>query len=277
MVPQSESNGFFKNKSSTALVVRALFDKGRTLPWANHRGPMLHPLLRLFPLNTVLFPGAMLHLHVFEPRYKQLIEECLKEHTSFGVVLILEGGEAGDPTVMPHQVGTVAQIQEVTPLPLGRFYVSTVGHERFRIEEIVSRGPYLTARVDYLADDQLDENRFSDLADDVRIALGEYLRLLMDVCASDVQVDLPSDARGISYIAAHILRIADPLKQRLLELHSTKQRLTTELRLFRRLLPQLRALLEQRQAAIDQGAQDPQDAAFRAQQVKLFGKHFSVN
>lgn len=238
---------------------------------------MLNGPLRLFPLNTVLFPGAMLHLHVFEPRYKQLIDECLKEHATFGVVLILEGGEAGDPAVMPHQVGTVAQIREVTPLPLGRYYVSTVGQERFRIEEIVSREPFLTARVAYLADDQLGENHFSDLADDIRIASREYLRLLMDVCASDVQVDLPSDARGVSYIAAHILRISDPLKQRLLELSSTKQRLTTEVRLFRRLVAQLRKLLEQRQAAIDQGIETPRDAAFRAEQLKLFGKHFSVN
>jgi hypothetical protein len=55
--------------------------------------------LRLFPLNTVLFPGAVLNLHVFEPRYKQMISECLEGGEAFGVCLIREGDEAGDPDV----------------------------------------------------------------------------------------------------------------------------------------------------------------------------------
>ncbi len=233
--------------------------------------------LRLFPLHAVLFPGAVLDLHVFEPRYKQLIDECLAEREPFGVVLISEGGEAGDPNVTPYDVGTVAHIREVTQLPFERYYVSTMGCERFRIEEILSRQPYLTARVDDLPDERLPEKRCNHLADEVRIILGEYFRLLVDVCASDAKMDLPSDARGTSYLAADALRIANPLKQRLLELPSTKQRLTSEIRLLRRLVPQLRTLLERRQAAIDQGAEASTDAVFRIQQDKLFGKHFSLN
>ena len=89
--------------------------------------------LRLFPLNTVLFPGAILNLHVFEPRYHQMISECLDSNEAFGVVLIREGAEAGDADVMPHEVGTTAEICDVTPLPAGRFYVSTTGRRRFRI------------------------------------------------------------------------------------------------------------------------------------------------
>src|SRR5690348_12111925 len=79
--------------------------------------------LRLFPLNAVLFPGAVLNLHVFEPRYKQMIGECLETGEGFGVVLIREGQEAGDPSVEPHQIGSLAEITEVTQLPFGRYYV----------------------------------------------------------------------------------------------------------------------------------------------------------
>ncbi len=106
--------------------------------------------LRLFPLNTVLFPGATLHLHVFEPRYKQLIAECLDRGEAFGVCLIREGGEAGDPEVNPHEIGTTAEISEVMPLPFGRYYVSTIGKRRFRITDIISREPFLLCDVEYL-------------------------------------------------------------------------------------------------------------------------------
>ncbi len=89
--------------------------------------------LRLFPLNTVLFPGAALNLHVFEDRYRKMIAECLDAGEAFGVVLIRDGEEAGDPGVTPHEVGTTAEIADVTLLPAGRYYISTTGGRRFRI------------------------------------------------------------------------------------------------------------------------------------------------
>src|SRR5246127_4713801 len=104
--------------------------------------------LRLFPLNAVLFPGAVLNLHIFEPRYKQLINECLESGEGFGVALIAEGAEAGDPNVTPHEIGSIAEIVDVQPLPFGRYFISTIGRERFRIVDVVSREPYLTADVE---------------------------------------------------------------------------------------------------------------------------------
>lgn len=102
----------------------------------------------MFPLNTVLFPGAALNLHIFEPRYRQMIAECLDSHEAFGVVLIREGDEAGDPEVQPHGIGTTAEIADVTPLPSGRYYLSSTGGRRFRINQVVSREPYLLCEVD---------------------------------------------------------------------------------------------------------------------------------
>ena len=68
--------------------------------------------LPLFPLNTVLFPGATLPLHIFEDRYKEMISQCIEEHRPFGVLLIRKGREAGD-LAEPFEIGTTAHIARV--------------------------------------------------------------------------------------------------------------------------------------------------------------------
>jgi Lon protease-like protein len=233
--------------------------------------------LRLFPLNAVLFPGAVLNLHVFEPRYKQMIGECVETGESFGIVLIREGNESGDPSVEPHQIGSIAQIVEVTPLPFGRFYVSTIGRDRFRIRRIVSRDPYLTVEIDMLAEAQDDPGELATLEDRVRSAFLQYVELLAQVSGESANVDLPADPQGVSYAIGDALQVADTAKQRLLELNSTKQRLTMELAFLRRLIPQMRKLLErreaERQAAAERGVTDEH----RSDQERYFGKYFSAN
>ena len=234
--------------------------------------------LRLFPLNAVLFPGAVLNLHVFEPRYKQMIGECLEAGEAFGVVLIREGSEAGDPSVEPHQIGSIAEIVEVTPLPFGRFYVSTVGRERFRIRKIVSRDPYLTVEVDTLPDlNDEDAGEVADLEERVRAAFLEYVELLVQFTGEDSSVDLPADPKSVSYAIGDALQVADAVKQRLLELSSTKQRLRMELGFLRRLLPQMRKLLERREAERLEKAERGEEDAHRSEQERYFGKYFSAN
>ncbi len=234
--------------------------------------------LRLFPLNAVLFPGAVLNLHVFEPRYKQMIGECLEAGEAFGIVLIREGSEAGDPSVEPHQVGSIAEIVEVTPLPFGRFYVSTVGRERFRIHKILSRDPYLTVEIETLAETpDGDPSEAAKLEERVRAAFLEYLELLAQFTGEPANVDLPSDPASVSYAVGDALQIADTVKQRLLEINSTKQRLTMELGFLRRLLPQMRKLLERREAERQAKAERGEDDAHRTDQERYFGKYFSLN
>jgi Lon protease-like protein len=232
--------------------------------------------LRLFPLNAVLFPGAVLNLHVFEPRYKQMITECVESGESFGVVLIREGKEAGDPSVEPHQIGSIAEIVEVTPLPFGRYYVSTIGRQRFRITKIVSREPYLTVDAEMLEETNPNEAELLDLKDQVRDAFLEYLELIVEFSGQQTSVDLPGDPQTTSYLVGDALQVADTLKQRLLEIDSTKQRLRMELSFLRRLLPQLRALLEQRAAELEARGERPEDA-YRVEQERYFGKYFSAN
>ena len=109
--------------------------------------------LRLFPLGgTVLFPGMSLPLVVFEDRYRQLVTECLSSSEPFGVVLIKEGREVGG-TALPHAVGTTARLQSVSPAEGGRLRVSSVGERRFRIVELYSDMPYLSAEVEYPVDE----------------------------------------------------------------------------------------------------------------------------
>ncbi|MEO6914202.1 MAG: LON peptidase substrate-binding domain-containing protein [Candidatus Baltobacteraceae bacterium] len=233
--------------------------------------------LRLFPLNAVLFPGAVLNLHVFEPRYKQMISECLDSGEGFGVVLIREGDEAGDPSVSPHQIGSIAEIVEVTPLPLGRYYISTVGRQRFRISEIVSREPYLTVEADVLSEDTIDEVALEELTANVRGLFLEYVELLVEFSGEPATLDIPGDAQSTSYLVGDALQVADTMKQRLLEVNSTKQRLTVELSFLRRLLPQLRKLLERKETESAARKGRSQDETFRHDQEKFFGKYFSAN
>ena len=85
--------------------------------------------LPLFPLNVVLFPGMSLPLHIFEERYKAMIGACSEHDTPFGVLLIKEGQEVGDPAE-PFQVGTTARITEVQQLEDGRMIMKDMAHKK---------------------------------------------------------------------------------------------------------------------------------------------------
>lgn len=231
--------------------------------------------LRLFPLNAVLFPGAVLNLHIFEPRYKQMINECLETGEGFGVVLIAEGQEAGDPEVTPHHVGSIAEIVDVQPLPFGRYFISTIGRERFRIREIVSREPFIIVEADLIEEES--EGESEDLMEAVRGLFEKYLDILVEFSGEDSLVALPEDAQTASYLIGDALQVAERVKQRLLELPDTRERLLAERDFLEKLLPQLRRLLERRKqelAARQERGEDPGD---RAAQQKFFGKFFSSN
>jgi len=106
----------------------------------------------MFPLGTVLFPSAYLSLHVFEPRYRELVQVCLAGDATFGVTLIERGSEVGGGDVRTA-VGTQARIVEVAELPDGRFALGAVGLERLRVVRWLEDDPYPLAEVEAWPDD----------------------------------------------------------------------------------------------------------------------------
>ena len=103
----------------------------------------------IFPLNTVLFPGALLPLRIFEPRYRQMLERCLAANRRFGVALIKSGEEVG-AYASPYEMGTVARIERVDEENRGSIPIIARGVERFRIVRLNYSLPYLVADVTLL-------------------------------------------------------------------------------------------------------------------------------
>ncbi len=231
--------------------------------------------LRLFPLNAVLFPGAALNLHVFEARYKQMIAECLASGEGFGVALIAEGAEAGDPAVVPHAVGSIAEIVEVAPLPFGRYYVSTIGRGRFRIAAVVSREPYLTVEAEMLADEADEDDPV--LLERVRGLFDEYRNLIVEFSGTEAENALPDDALSASFRIGEALQVNEALKQRFLELDTARARLQAECDFLETLLPQLRRLIARRRTERAGREAAGEHPAYRAEQERYFGRYFSLN
>jgi len=100
----------------------------------------------MFPLGTVLFPSMVLPLHVFEPRYRALVDDCVAGDGEFGVVLIERGSEVGGGDVRTA-VGTVAQILQIERFDDGRCALAAVGTRRIRVEQWLDDDPYPRATV----------------------------------------------------------------------------------------------------------------------------------
>ena len=101
----------------------------------------------MFPLGTVLFPSQVAALHVFEQRYRTMVDDCLSEGREFGVVLIERGSEVGGGDVRT-EVGTVARISEARELPDGRWLLAVVGTRRLRVVEWLDDDPYPRAEIE---------------------------------------------------------------------------------------------------------------------------------
>lgn len=176
--------------------------------------------LPLFPLNTVLFPGAPIHLHIFEERYKRMIAACMRDASPFGVVLIRRGAEALGPLAEPHTVGCTAMIANVQPLDQGRMNIVAIGQERFRILSLDSLSfPYLVGSVQPFPIDISDP---AELARRGNLLRGQVMRLMQtQLTAAGHELDLnklPEDPVELAYLAASVLQINAEQKQQLLQI-----------------------------------------------------------
>jgi len=187
--------------------------------------------LPLFPLHLVLFPGRQLPLHIFESRYRRMIEDCLEGPRRFGVVAIRAGSSEGGGRPELHTVGTVAEIEQVAALPDGRSDIVTRGTQRFRITQVLAPAPYLRAEVELLEDSPGGAEELAR-ARQLRELLLPYLAMLG--APDELLERVPSDPNGLAYLAAAAAQVEVPEQQRVLELDSTAARLQATLRLLRR-------------------------------------------
>ncbi len=190
--------------------------------------------LPLFPLNTVLFPGMVLPLHIFEDRYKLLVRRCLEQDQPFGVVLIRSGREVG-AAAEPHDVGTTAHILKVEELEDERMNIVTVGRHRFRLERLVSSLPYLVGQaVPYPLEDTGREWS-EELVPELQRVFQRYSKLLQDASGIELSVtELPNSPEMLAMLTAIALQVSNLQKQALLGLPSVGQMLQAERRLLAR-------------------------------------------
>lgn len=193
--------------------------------------------LPLFPLGSVLFPGMLLPLHIFEPRYRLLLQRVTQNDQPFGIALIKTGPEVGGPSE-PHRVGTSARVVGATPLPGGRAFIIVRGERRFEIERVDAESePYLLATVRYLDED--DGAGASALADRAADSFGQYLTGIIST-SNDARSEVPlgelrdGTPTEISYRIAGGLGIDATERQRLLETDSTTARLESVIHLLDR-------------------------------------------
>lgn len=187
--------------------------------------------LPIFPLNTVLFPGARLPLHIFEERYKLMINTCIDEKRPFGVCLINESREAGS-AAKPFKTGTTAHIREVQRLDDGRLNVVCIGGERFVIKSIAQETPYLIADVEGLRQERIEAK---DASEAVAALFAEYVRLNLAMTNQWARtMEMPADAGTLADFIGARLAVDVLTKQRLLEQLSPKLRLQGEIEVLSR-------------------------------------------
>jgi Lon protease-like protein len=200
---------------------------------------MSDAVIPLFPLGTVLYPGLLLPLQVFEPRYRTLVadlEGLPEERRHFGVIAIRRGREVGaDGIHALHDVGCLAAVRRIETAPDGHSHLVTSGSRRFRLDTLIddSRTPYLRGEVTWLEE--------SDPADAARLApllqrrFEDYLTALGSAKGLELQAPpVQEDPVVLSYLIAATMVIDLVDKQRLLAADTAVERIEAELALLRR-------------------------------------------
>ena len=195
----------------------------------------MHSLIPLFPLDVVLFPGTPLPLHIFEPRYKEVIAECLSEHRTFGVVRVLEQGLA--------EVGCTAEIITVVKeYPDGRLDLVAEGRQRFELVRLNQERSFVQAEVLMIHDEpgtspQADTSRVIQLHSELLAIAGAK----QDLSAAD-----PSQ---LSFYLAGSLPLDLDFKQKLLALRSEAERVSLLINYLETIIPNLRRAATAREKA----------------------------
>ena len=170
----------------------------------------------LFPLDTVLFPGMELPLHIFEERYRRMIGACLKGDRRFGVLLERPVATGRDATAV-HSVGTSAIITRVDKQQDGGLDVQTAGVERFRVLHVLRTEPFSVGRVEPFPLEGTDSPAVGPQVKRIGELFVRYLRLVAETLGTVIRIqDVPRDACSLAYLIGIALQVSVEEKQGLL-------------------------------------------------------------
>jgi Lon protease-like protein len=202
--------------------------------------------LPLFPLGSVLYPGLILPLRIFEDRYRQLVADLLAgpEPREFGVIAIRHGRETGvDGVSALFDTGCTAVLRRVDGHEDGTYDLITVGAERFRLLSLGDAAPYFSGDVELLVDEPGDEAEAAMVVPAVQRAFRSYLDLIAERSGTQITIpELPDEPLLLSYLVAAAVVVDLPVKQRLLEEPDAHRRLVAERALLAREMQLLRSL-----------------------------------
>ncbi len=208
--------------------------------------------LPLFPLNTVLFPGMPLHLHIFEERYKRMIHFCLERSVPFGVVLIQRGVEAFGPLPEPYSIGCTARIIEMEPLSEGRMNIVALGQERFRtVLSDSKKAPFLTGIVQPFPLADPNPQAIDDAEQRLIPWLKRYLGMLAESEGVEIDIpEIPDEPHTMAYLAAISLQVPNKEKQDYLSMESTDHLLEKLIVVYRREVALLNTVMKRNPGSI---------------------------
>ena len=168
----------------------------------------------LFPLNVVLMPGAPMPLHIFEDRYKQMVDECIEDESEFGMVLADDSGT--------REVGCTARIVEmVERYDDGRMLILVEGSRRFKLNNVLTGKPYYVGEIEYFEDEEPGEE-ITGLAEEC-VALLE--RVVEAATEGSVDIEIESPYRNLAFAIAGRIEFDLETRQQILELSTEKERL----------------------------------------------------
>lgn len=171
----------------------------------------------LFPLNLVLFPGMPINLHIFEERYKIMINECIDKREPFGVVLITNNVDDTSENAETSLIGCTAQITQVQPLQEGRMNISAIGKDRFQITSFKHDKPYPSGLADPFPLEKDETPNLMSQTRKLRSYIESYLSILQQARQSQFKsTHLPNEPTALSYLGAVLLQTEPEKKQELL-------------------------------------------------------------
>jgi uncharacterized protein len=202
--------------------------------------------LPLFPLGSVLYPGLVLPLHIFEDRYRQLVADLLAgpEPRQFGVIAIRQGREVGPGAVTAlYETGCTAVLRRADKHPDGRFDLVTVGTDRFRLVKLADPAPYFSGDVELLGEHVGDADAAAAAVPALQRQFHAYLELLTERGGAQITIsELPDEPVLLSYLVAAVVVVNLPVKQQLLEEPDALRRLAAERSLLADEISMMRSL-----------------------------------